>query len=152
MRKIRILIFIMMLNVPIQSFAKDFGHYVNDIIMVEMIASLWSWLPRHDVIGPASFGWTLVATTPITLLNVPKEDHSLAFDLTYLLIFEGIGYYNISIQDKNYTDEEIFWNNMLAFHIGAGVAFLSNYLFGDEGLISYAPLEDGGMLYYSYKF
>ncbi|WP_157726666.1 hypothetical protein [Thalassotalea crassostreae] len=113
------------------------------IIGVEALFAVNSWMASED---PHTYGGAAALLFPIAGCN--------ELYCSNLIAAESLALYNLSIDDDKTSKSEIFKNNMIAWHIFAGVVGLSEYLIEDKDIkLSFQPISTGGgKIVFDYKF
>ncbi len=152
------LLIILLLHTPFFVFAEEINlekqsddiHPMTMFLIVEGMLGVNAWLASED---PQAYGLIGALLFPFA---AGEGNNSDVEKWVGLIGAESIALYNLSIDKDKKTKSEIFKENVIAWHLFAGILLATNYLVGDEKTnetISVEPVAYGGaQLVYNYKF
>lgn len=128
----------------------------------ETAVALFSWMAAE---APNGYGTLLLAVTPWALAEAkaefPGDDNRLG-SVVAVGVIAVIAGYNISVDEDDYSKDEVFRNNFLFYNLLLGGGYLLSKLSGDENnyyersrsgiSLGLRPTEDGVMLGLNYRF
>ena len=123
---------------------------INKILIVEGLFLVNSWMASES---PNTYGAIAALLFPI---GAAEGNNSATTKWVGFLSAESLAIYNINLDEDKERKSDIFKNNMIGWHIFAGLTGLTGYIMGDfesKESLSLIPMSTGGGKFvYNYKF
>jgi hypothetical protein len=123
---------------------------VNKILIVEGLFLLNSWMASQS---PNTYGGFAALLFP---LGAGEGNGSATTKWVGFIGAESIAIYNLKLDEDKVSKNDVFKNNIIGWHIFAGVTGLTGYIMGDfkshESLRLLPSPNGGGQLVYSHKY
>ncbi len=126
-------------------------HPITVFFLLEGMLGINAWLASEN---PHAYGAVGALLFPLAAGGEGSQNETEVW--VGLIGAESIAFYNLSIDEEEKTKSEIFKNNMIAWHLFAGVLLTTKYIIGDNDSnesLSIKPNTYGGLQFvYNYKF
>lgn len=123
--------------------------YPMQFLILEAIIGFNAWSASKH---PNGYGTLAALVFP--LAAVGSEEGPITAWSTFFGA-ESIALYNLNVDEDDYSKREVFENNMIAWHLFAGIltatSYMDNKWFNKE-TVSFVPTQSGGHITFNYKF
>ena len=123
-------------------------NYFSQFLIVESLIGINAWMASES---PDVYGG-------VSALLFPLAGGENVGEFTYwssLTTAESIAIYNIALDEDHYSKREIFKNNLLAWHLFAGVLLVNGYVdskWFTEETVAFIPESGGGRIAFNFSF
>ena len=123
--------------------------YIFGLVVFEALIGVNAWMASES---PSVYGGAAALLFP---LAGGSENTGKITYWSGLVAAESLAVYNLSLNEDEYTKSEIFKNNMIAWHVFAGVVVAAGLVenkFFNKDTVTFIPDRNGGHIAFSYKY
>lgn len=122
------------------------GETLFYIAVIEGVVATNAWLASDS---PQTYGVAAALLFPLGAINAANDRQFW----TSILMAESIAFYNLSLDEDELSDDDVFRNNMIAWHLIMAGLVVTEWIATDKApSLLMQPLSDGAKLTYEFRF